>query len=117
MEIFMEDPVFLELSAPIIICGDTHGQFRDLLPLFDFGGVPPKKTYLFLGDYVDRGKNSIDLMHLKSILNHVQMNLLILDVWKVSTLQVELQRLMRKKIQLLKKKIIIKQKQIIQKNN
>ena len=64
MEIFMEDPVFLELSAPIIICGDTHGQFRDLLRLFDFGGVPPKKTYLFLGDYVDRGKNSIETISL-----------------------------------------------------
>ena len=64
MELFMEDSVFLELSAPIIICGDTHGQFRDLLRLFDFGGVPPKKTYLFLGDYVDRGKNSIETISL-----------------------------------------------------
>ena len=64
LEIFMEEPVFLELSAPIIICGDTHGQFRDLLRLFDFGGVPPKKTYLFLGDYVDRGKNSIETISL-----------------------------------------------------
>jgi serine/threonine-protein phosphatase PP1 catalytic subunit len=64
LELFMEEPVFLELSAPIIICGDTHGQFRDLLRLFDFGGVPPKKTYLFLGDYVDRGKNSIETISL-----------------------------------------------------
>ena len=64
MELFMEDSVFLELSAPIIICGDTHGQFRDLLRLFDFGGVPPKKTYLFLGDYFDRGKNSIETISL-----------------------------------------------------
>ena len=34
LEIFMEEPVFLELNAPIVICGDTHGQFRDLLRLF-----------------------------------------------------------------------------------
>ena len=64
MEIFMEEPVFLELTAPIIICGDTHGQFRDLLRLFDFGGSPSKKRYLFLGDYVDRGKNSIETISL-----------------------------------------------------
>lgn len=64
LEIFMEEPVFLELNAPIIICGDTHGQFRDLLRLFDFGGSPSKKTYLFLGDYVDRGKFSIETISL-----------------------------------------------------
>ena len=64
LEIFMEEPVFLELSAPIIICGDTHGQFRDLIRLFEFGGSPSKKTYLFLGDYVDRGKNSIETISL-----------------------------------------------------
>jgi serine/threonine-protein phosphatase PP1 catalytic subunit len=64
LEIFMEEPVFLELNAPIVICGDTHGQFRDLLRLFDFGGSPSKKQYLFLGDYVDRGKNSIETISL-----------------------------------------------------
>ena len=64
LEIFMEEPVFLELNAPIVICGDTHGQFRDLLRLFDFGGSPAKKQYLFLGDYVDRGKNSIETISL-----------------------------------------------------
>ena len=64
LEIFMEEPVFLELSAPIIICGDTHGQYKDLIRIFEFGGSPSKKTYLFLGDYVDRGKNSIETISL-----------------------------------------------------
>ena len=64
MEIFMEDLIFLKLSAPIIICGDTHGQYIDLILLFDFGGVPPKKTYLFLGDYVGRDKNSKETIFL-----------------------------------------------------
>ena len=64
LEIFMEEPVFLELSSPIIICGDTHGQYRDLLRLLDFCGSPSKKKYLFLGDYVDRGKNSIETISL-----------------------------------------------------
>ena len=44
IEIFMQESSFLELTAPIIICGDIHGQYRDLIRLFDFGGTPEKKT-------------------------------------------------------------------------
>ena len=64
MEIFMKESSLLELTAPIIICGDIHGQYRDLIRLFDFGESPKKKQYLFLGDYVDRGKNSIECIAL-----------------------------------------------------
>ncbi|XP_022154765.1 serine/threonine-protein phosphatase PP1 isozyme 3-like isoform X2 [Momordica charantia] len=59
-DIFLRQPNLLEIEAPIYICGDIHGQYSDLLRLLEYGGLPPQSNYLFLGDYVDRGKQSLE---------------------------------------------------------
>lgn len=59
-DIFLSQPSLLELSPPVKIVGDVHGQFSDLLRLFTKCGFPPSSNYLFLGDYVDRGKQSLE---------------------------------------------------------
>ncbi|KAF7070218.1 hypothetical protein CFC21_075760 [Triticum aestivum] len=68
--IFSSEPSVIKLKAPIKIFGDLHGQFGDLMRLFDEYGAPSTAgdiayiDYLFLGDYVDRGQHSLETITL-----------------------------------------------------
>lgn len=59
-EVLLAQPALLELDAPVKVVGDVHGQYTDLIRMFEMCGFPPKANYLFLGDYVDRGKQSLE---------------------------------------------------------
>lgn len=59
-ELFLSQPALLELHPPVKIVGDVHGQYTDLIRMFEMCGFPPYSNYLFLGDYVDRGKQSLE---------------------------------------------------------
>ncbi|KAL2849949.1 Serine/threonine-protein phosphatase PP1 [Aspergillus pseudoustus] len=59
-DILLAEPTLLELSAPIKIVGDIYGQYTELLRLFDLCGGPSTTNYLFLGNYVDHGRQSLE---------------------------------------------------------
>jgi protein phosphatase len=59
-DIFAKEPLLLDITGPITVIGDLHGQILDLFRILQTKGLPIAIKYLFLGDFVDRGDFSFE---------------------------------------------------------
>lgn len=67
-DILIEESNVQPVKSPVTVCGDIHGQFHDLLELFRTGGEVPTTNYIFMGDFIDRGYNSVETLTLLLLL-------------------------------------------------
>jgi diadenosine tetraphosphatase ApaH/serine/threonine PP2A family protein phosphatase len=61
-EHFRAEPAVLTLSGDFTVVGDLHGSLFSMLRIFAKMGYPPGERFLFLGDYVDRGEYSSEVI-------------------------------------------------------
>jgi len=59
-EVLRDESNVRTVPLPATVVGDIHGQFYDLVELFDVGGQVPEVNYVFMGDFVDRGYYSVE---------------------------------------------------------
>lgn len=64
VHLLLEEANVVGVSAPVTVCGDIHGQFFDILNLFHEAGRPPGTCFVFLGDFVDRGADGVEVVQL-----------------------------------------------------
>ena len=64
IDVFDKESSLVDAKAPVYVVGDIHGQFSDLMRLFRCCGYPDASKFVFLGDYVDRGKQSLETIML-----------------------------------------------------
>ncbi len=55
LDILKKEPNLVKIPEPVVVVGDIHGQYYDLVHMLNKAGDPSTINYLFLGDYVDRG--------------------------------------------------------------
>lgn len=63
-DIMIMEPNLRHVDENTYVVGDIHGQFSDLVYIFEFFGSPESVSYVFLGDYIDRGENSLECIML-----------------------------------------------------
>uniref|UniRef100_A0A803LZC0 protein-serine/threonine phosphatase n=1 Tax=Chenopodium quinoa TaxID=63459 RepID=A0A803LZC0_CHEQI len=77
-EILIEESNVQPVNSPVTVCGDIHGQFHDLMKLFQTGGHVPETNYIFMGDFVDRGYNSLEVFTILLLLKARSINSIII---------------------------------------
>ncbi|OHS94107.1 Serine/threonine-protein phosphatase PP1 [Tritrichomonas foetus] len=61
-KVLLDDDILLKIEPPTIVVGDLHAQYNSFRKVLDIGGNPENSKYVFLGDYIDRGSNSTEVM-------------------------------------------------------